>query len=526
MIESIANIVGGVGLFLAGMLILTDGLRALTGDWLRTVLSTYTKSPRSGVLTGAVSTALIQSSSATTVTAVSFVGAGLLTFPQALGIIFGANIGTTLTGWLVAILGFKIKLGIVVMPFILIGVALKLYGRGLLANVGWAIVGFSLLFIGIATMQQGASGFEGLVSPSNFPPDTIFGRLQLVAIGIAVTIITQSSSAGVAAAMVALVSGAISFPQAAAMVIGMDVGTTFSAALATIGGSTPMRRTGYAHVIYNVFTGAMAFLLLGPAAAILNTFQLTNPAADGAPFALALFHTSFNIAGVLLVLPFTNQFAALVRWLVPGQGPHLTDMLDKNLLAEPSAATDAVTFTVRQTVDKLLACLEGILARQNRPADTAGQLHEIELAIEATQAYAQTIEVEPESAAYLRQIEAMHALDHLRRLHRRCQRTHLASAIAKDWRLQRLSGLLRHSLQRVSSAGVGSVDLDYLAKLNGLMQRQDSAYRLRMLKAVPNHPQNSENMMLRLDGMRWLLRVSYHVWRINIHTKQDEESPS
>ena len=153
---------GGLGVFLLGVVIMTAGLKGVAGDALRSALTRFTKSPLSGACTGAVSTAILQSSSATTVAAVGFVGAGLLSFPQALGIIFGANVGTTITGWLVALLGFKFQLGSVVLPLILAGVLLHLFGRGRLQQGGLALAGFGLIFVGIATMQAGMSSMQGV----------------------------------------------------------------------------------------------------------------------------------------------------------------------------------------------------------------------------------------------------------------------------------------------------------------------------------------------------------------------------
>jgi len=513
MITAFAFVAGGIGLFLAGMLNLTEGLRALAGGTLRKILAKYTKSPLSGVFAGALTTALIQSSSATTVTAVGFVGAGLLSFSQSLGIIFGANIGTTLTGWLVAILGFKVKLGMLVLPFVLLGVVLRIYGRGKSVQAGWALVGFSLLFVGISTMQQGAAGLESFLSPSIFPPDTMFGRLQLVLIGAAVTLLTQSSSAGVATAMVALASGAISFPQAAAMVIGMDVGTTFTAALATVGGSTPMRRTGYAHVIYNMMTGIMAFFMLGPVAALLGHMALTG--AGNAPVGLAVFHTFFNIVGVVLVLPFTKSFARLMKWLVEDEKPALASMLDKQLFKEPAAAADAAIFTVHNIRDLQFTCLEDVLAR-NRNPEFRSQMVDIDKAIRATRAYIGKIRAEAETTERQRLTDAMHALDHLRRLHRRCLRDGIATTISRDWRLQRLSRTLRGSLFRETGEPDGLQQ--YAARLYRLMHRQDKLYRVRLMREASGHGTDGEGMLQRLDSMRWLLRVSYHVWRIRVHT--------
>jgi phosphate:Na+ symporter len=166
---------GGLGLFLLGMVVLTEGLRALAGRALRRVLSRFTRSPRSGAMTGALTTAVVQSSSAITVATVGFVGAGLLTFPQALGIVLGANIGTTVTGWLVALLGFKLELGTAALPIVLVGVLIRLFTKGRPSAAGFAIAGFGLIFVGISLLQQGMGGFVGVITPDSFPPDTWSG---------------------------------------------------------------------------------------------------------------------------------------------------------------------------------------------------------------------------------------------------------------------------------------------------------------------------------------------------------------
>jgi len=177
MIASFLMAFGGIGLFLLGMVVLTDGLRGLAGNALRQLLFQSTRTPLRGAAAGALTTAIIQSSSATTVTAVGFVSAGLLTFPQGLGIVFGANVGTTITGWIVAVFGFKLNLGTVALPLIFVGVLLRLFSYTRLRHLGWALAGFGLLFVGIDFMQQGMSEFEGAVTPADFPEDTLVGRI-------------------------------------------------------------------------------------------------------------------------------------------------------------------------------------------------------------------------------------------------------------------------------------------------------------------------------------------------------------
>ena len=309
------QVMGGVGVFLIGMVVLTEGLRMLTGVRLTRFLAQTTKSPISGALTGTVTTAILQSSSATTVAAVGFVSAGLLTFPQALGIIFGANLGTTITGWMVALLGFKLKLGHALLPVIFVGIMLRIFSRPPWAQAGYAMAGFGLIFVGIDILQQAAGEFD-LINPELLPGDDLLGRLQLVGIGIVLTIITQSSSAGMAIALVAVNAGLIEFTQAAALVIGMDVGTTVTAAIATLGGNTSTRRTGFSHVIYNCLTATGAFMLLIPFPDLWE-YSTGSAVGDNAEIALVAFHSCFNLLGVMIVLPFTQQFAGMMETLFP-----------------------------------------------------------------------------------------------------------------------------------------------------------------------------------------------------------------
>lgn len=252
-ISAFFQLIGGLGIFLLGMIIMVQGLRTFTGQALHDSLMRFTRTPLTGALTGAGATAVLQSSSATTVAAVGFVSAGLMTFENAIGIILGANLGTTITGWLVAILGFKLQLAALVLPLIFMGAAMKLFMRGRGSHAGLALAGFGLIFVGISTMQEAMIALESILDFSHIPADSWSSRLQLVLLGLVFTAITQSSSAGVALTLTALFSGIIEFEQAAALVIGMDVGTTITSALASMGGNAETKRTGYSHVVYNVF---------------------------------------------------------------------------------------------------------------------------------------------------------------------------------------------------------------------------------------------------------------------------------
>ncbi|WP_428651642.1 Na/Pi cotransporter family protein [Roseibium sp.] len=513
MLLNFLSALGGVGLFLIGMLLLTDGLKALAGRHMREVLAGFTSTPLSGVATGAVTTAVIQSSSATTVAAVGFVASGLLTFPQALGVIFGANIGTTATGWLVAILGFKLDLGQVALPFVFLGAFLRIAFRGRIGLTGQAIAGFCLIFLGIEYMKDGLEAFEGVVTPTDFPPDTVAGRMQLVVIGALITAVTQSSSAGVAAALAALGAGAINFPQAAALVIGMNVGTTFTAVLATVGGGTMARRTGYSHVIYNVTTGIIALFLLGPFQSLVGPWLGKG---DG-QIALVAFHSAFNMLGVALILPFTRPFARLVELLVPQKGDDLTRSLDPLVLREPRVALGLA----KQTVERISLAMSEHLRRKLGRSAVTGKAYEkddLETAIRETRDYLYQAEVPKDDTELLDQVKNMfHILDHLGRLLYRCDQSARIKELSNDKRLKRLAVLLDEAARRHADPEDPKSCEVHLDRLRGMMRKQRKIWRERLITEAAIDTESAETVWGRLDALRWLHRVTYHLWRIRLH---------
>lgn len=512
------DLLGGLGVFLLGVVIMTDGLRGLAGDALRDALTRFTRSPYSGAATGAVSTAILQSSSATTVAAVGFVGAGLLTFPQALGVIFGANIGTTVTGWLVALLGFKLELKTAVMPLILIGILLKLFGRGRMEPGGFALAGFGLIFVGIAAMQSGMAGLEGQITPETFPANTWLGRFQLLLLGVVITLVTQSSSAGVAAALTAVHGGVISFEQAAALVIGMDVGTSATALFATLGGSAETRRTGYSHVVYNLFTGLFAFFFLLPYVAL---WQWLSPGAIylQAEIALVGFHTLFNVFGTLSVLPLTPHFARLMEWLVPDRPSHLVGLLDRQLLKDSPVALEAVRVTL---VDLFVAQVQYSLAlMRKQEGANPERLVELNESVEACQAYLDQIHSHPERAREWHFLKAcLHTVDHLQRLQVRLG----ASREAQCWQSARQlidagttldGGLreLRNLLHKKDWAGAAQLSSAMAERLNAEEIKQREA----IIADIAAGREDTEAGDLLLAALVWMQRVGRHCWRVSHH---------
>ncbi len=510
---------GGLGLFLLGMVVLTEGLRALAGRALRNVLTRFTRSPGSGAVTGAMTTAVVQSSSATTVAAVGFVGAGLLTFPQAFGIVLGANVGTTITGWLVALLGFKLKLGTAALPIVLVGVLMHLFTRGRVSSAGFAIAGFGLIFVGISLLQQGMGGLVGIITPESFPPDTWSGRLLLFLFGLVFTIFTQSSSAGVAMALAAVNASAMTVQQAAAAVIGMDVGTTVTAVLATIGGSVHARRTGYAHVMYNVLTGIGALLILVPFMGALERFA-PQVLVSEPELVLVGFHTFFNIVGVTIAVNFASQLASLMVRLVPMKPVPFARRLDRSLLESPAAALDALGTTLADLSATTFETIQRLISSTDRRGIEA-RLAQVREALSETRNYVESVRTSTDEGwTYQRHLSAMHVIDHLDRLVDRCADTDRWPPLRYDRRLEAIARKLVPAADEVRKAlvqGEQSVAEDNLEAVWRLVQDECRDYRGRALEQVAMGAFDAAEGAVRLDAARGLRRVAYHMWRIAHH---------
>lgn len=533
MTQHILEIIGGLGMFLLAMLVMTEGLRGLAGDSLHDWLTLFTRSPSTGALTGTVVTGLLQSSSATIVATIGFVAAGLLTFPQALGVVLGANVGTTLTGWLVAIFGFKLKLGMAAMPLVLGGMLLRIFGRNRLAEAGKAVAGFGLILIGIGLMQSGMAGFEGIVTPASFPPDTLTGRLLLVGIGIVITLVTQSSSAGVAMAMTALSVGAINFPQAAALVIGMDVGTTATAVIASIGSSEAARRTGFSHTIYNLFTAVAALLMLSPYLWLLGMF-MPSLIGDSPVFALAGFHTLFNIVALIIALPLAGLFARLMEKIVPERDTGLARRLDKRLLAEPRAAYVALEATLQEEFSYMLHSLEmrlkdGVFPANPRPfqirqdlQDTRDFLDEMNRGESAAGRSGYRKDKRKSEKRHDPQsiTTAIHALDHLRRMWQRLQQDKRIYTLRNQVSFAADGGELRSLCSQLRKALPQGIDADLYADCTSFTRRLwDDSENIRdrtIAMAVKQEISVSQSGQW-LAAYLWVERMAHHVWRISSH---------
>jgi len=313
---SVMNIIGGISFFLLGMMLMGEGLKSASGDALRNMMNRFASRPVPAILTGTIITNITQSSTATSIMTIGFVNAGILTFAQSIGVIFGANLGSTTTAWFVAFLGVKFSISRLALPMVAAGVILMLAGRSWRPHVGKAAAGFGLLFFGIQLLQDGMETLNGYLDLAAFSGTELTGRFLLVIIGLVLTVIMQSSTASVATIITMLSIDAIALDQAIALVIGANIGTTATAILAAIGANVHAKRTAAAHVQFNLITAFLLFWLFpvlpSSIGALSRLMGWHDPGA-----AVAVFHTFFSLFGILLLTPFLHPFARVIMNLLP-----------------------------------------------------------------------------------------------------------------------------------------------------------------------------------------------------------------
>ncbi|MBQ2912532.1 MAG: Na/Pi cotransporter family protein [Bacteroidales bacterium] len=336
-ILQIFTLLGALGMFLYGMNLMSSGLQKASGDKLRGFLAAMTSNPFKGVLTGLGITSVIQSSSATTVMVVSFVNAGLLTLAQAIGVIMGANIGTTVTAWLVSWLGFKADISILAVPLMLFGFLFSNSKRNQRQNIGELIVGFSLLFLGLSFMKESVPDLNQTPQVLEFVKawsSQGFGSVLIfLTFGTLLTLVLQSSSATMAITLIMLSMGWIPFNMACAMVLGENIGTTITANIAASVGNTQAKRAAMSHTIFNVFGVVWALIFFGPflmlVGSIIELFGLPNPAAadfvvtssasvegTAALYGLSMLHTLFNTINTFILVWFTKYIEKAVTFII------------------------------------------------------------------------------------------------------------------------------------------------------------------------------------------------------------------
>ncbi len=333
-IFELLKLVGALGFFIYGMKVMSDGIQKVAGSKMRSILSKMTSNRFLGITTGFLITALLQSSSATTVMIVSFVNAGLLSLVESIGVIMGANIGTTITAWLISLLGFKVQISAIALPIIAIGFPMMFSSKSSIKALAEVFIGFALLFMGLDELKHAVPNLkenpEFLSFLANYANMGILSTIIFIGVGTLLTLIVQSSSAAMALTLVMCYEGYIPFELAAAMVLGENIGTTITANLAAMVGNVHAKRAARAHFIFNIFgviwmvfsfqffiTTIDSYMVTNMDLSPLN-FDIYNPVAI--PIGLSIFHTTFNILNVLFLVGFVPLISRIVIKMQPSKG--------------------------------------------------------------------------------------------------------------------------------------------------------------------------------------------------------------
>ena len=562
--ETLVSIVGGVGLFLLGMAVMTDGLKALAGTALKTVMEKAAATPLLGTFWGAIITLIVQSSSATTMTTIGLVSAGLLTFPQGLSLVFGANIGTTGTGWLVAAFGVRISLTAAALPIVFVGALLKVVGRGRLAAAGSAIAGFALILVGLSTLQQGMGGLAESLHPSDLPTITnaagaitlagMANVLLLVVVGALMTTVMQSSTASIAVTLSALYAGAVGLDQALALVIGQNIGTATSSAVAAIGASSTAKRLAAAYIAFKLVAALIAIVLFPfVTPLIVRAAQSLDPTT-----LLAAYHTAYNVIGVAVLLPLMGPFTRLIERFVPERGSAFTKYLDPASLRSPMVAVEAVRRTVERALETLCLAtatgLDGATAGATvRPTIDDATLVQASGGVRAASDFLSKSDPPPSDEGHAWFTSTVHALDHASRLAEAvdamaktgvatdgpeeiraaalCAQSmrdaagaaaNLAVAsgpghAADDELARNLAGAKTSVATRPQAGGDGAQDLERAAKALADLR---ATHRSVTLDMVASGKVTASQAIARVDAVALMSRLAHHAWRALAHLER------
>jgi phosphate:Na+ symporter len=522
-LSMIIYLAGGVGLFILGMIFMTDALKTLAGDTLRDMLSRFTGGRIRSIISGIGITAVMQSSHATLITTIGFVSAGLLTFEQSIGIVIGAHIGTTSTGWLVSLLGLKLNISMITLPMLGIGAMLRLLGRERIANMGMVLAGFALIFLGIDTMQTGMKDVASTVDLSMYTSVTLTGRLFLIGVGIVMTVLMQSSSAAMTITLAAVNAGTLSFEQSAALVVGQNIGTTLTAAIAAVGASVPAKRTAMAHILFNAATAGAVFFFLPVLshgiALLLSLFGTSDPT-----LLLPAFHTAFNVIGMFIALPFISIFSRFIIAMVPERGSSLTRNIDYSVLSVPAVAIETARRTAR---DIIVALIETIIFKVNEgdTQRTAQRLAQINDALAQTRIFLSGIRSRQGSTSHERErhVSVLHVIDHAENLVEYCKESDNIRKLREDEALlflaNELGGRFASIIAGLTTKGFAHPPV--LAEETSMMMTDvRKKEREMILRQIAMGQLSPDDAYKKIEAIRWLDRIAYRVWRAAFHLEE------
>lgn len=503
--EMAAALIGGIGLFVLGMQMMTSALRELAGEFIKDWMTRIAGGTGRAIFSGALITAIIQSSTAVTLLTIGFVSAGLLPFRQSVGVIMGANIGSTSTGWLVSLIGFKVDLLDWSLPIIGFGVLAKTVLPKRQSAFGKAIAGFGLLFLGVGVLQTGMADLQALVSFEG-----LTNILLLIAVGALMTVIMQSSSVAVATTLTALFSGVIDFEQAVYLVIGQNIGTTLTAVLASIGAGISAKRAAMTHVLFNLGTAVLAVLLaplLMFATRSLSTalFGTFDPAVG-----LAIFHTLFNVLGVLAFAALLPGFIRLLEWLLPDKGDPLLHHLDASVAIIPEVALEAAHRTIALILSMLFGLARRVFAGDE--ADTTEIARLLNAAMQVRTFLANIKTMSPD--VFTRHVQILHALDHIDRLlqvlseHTAKHADRLHPGLAERW-----LPLMESAEQLILDDTAMPALVSELGDASSAMARHRKVHRDEYFVRAAKSGDELEIVLKKVDALLWYDRLLYHCWR-------------
>jgi len=489
----------------------TEGLRMLAGDSLRRILSRFTGGSLRSISLGAALTILVQSSHVTTIATIGFVSAGLITFQQSLGIIFGANLGTTSIGWIISLLGFKLKIGLIAMIAVAIGATMKLAFRNYLSKLGFVIAGFGLIFIGIDFLQNGMNDFGSLISISNYVDNSIFTRFKLLGIGVIMTVIAQSSGAALTITLAAVHLGQISVEHAAAMVIGQNIGSTLTAAVAAFGASSSAKKTALAHIFFNLFTGIILFILLHPFMNLISGIFSSVIHGEGV-IAVSLFHTSFNFVGIIIFLPFIKYFSSFLSYLIPSK-KSFTEHLDKNVETLPAVAVESARRSALEIVSHLCSKCTQILRTNEmnfNSSEIKNSTAKIAEFMSRVRMY-QGIDYERK-----RKISLLHAVEHIDYVTDCANETETWKNLQRYDLLKNLREELAAELDKIIQwieSKNNSYDAKDIEAVSERMIESRKKVRAVILESLSKGEIESDDAFRQIESLRWLERLTYRIWR-------------
>ena len=369
------NLLGGLGVFLLGIKMMSDGLQKAAGNRLRKIISGATGNRFTATFSGILVTSIIQSSSATTVMVVGFVSAGLLTLTQSLGVIFGANIGTTTTAWIISLLGFKVDIALFAMPMIGLGFFSQFVSKWpIVRRIGEAMLGFGLLFLGLSLIKSAIPDVQSSSATiewiTKFCPDTLWSLLAVVGVGTGLTVIFQSSSAVMAVTLTCAAKGLIDYPTACALVLGENIGTTITANIAAIGAPRAAKRAALGHMMFNILGVIWAIALFHPLLSLVDWIVPGTTEGTGSevllvsiPYHVSAFHTTFNVINTCVMLVFIKQFEKLIMMIMPLKRSEedQTDLV--YLKAGVTATPELFIEAARREVDRMAGLVESIISK-------------------------------------------------------------------------------------------------------------------------------------------------------------------